>query len=643
MILLQVNGITKSFSGTDILNNVRLEVQHRDRVALVGRNGAGKSTLLKIIAGEMTADSGDLIMPKDVQVGYLEQHAGIDSPLTIWEEMLTVFGPLLEMEKRLRKLEAQMADPSVYENPQEYDRVMKDYDALQIDFKDSGGYQYESDMRSVLHGMRFYTEDYEKQVNLLSGGQKTRLALAKMLLSKPDLLILDEPTNHLDIETLGWLEKYLVSYEGAILIVSHDRYFLDQIVTITYEVSRRKVTKYVGNYSAYLVEKAKNYERDKKLYERETSEKAKLEDFIQRNIARASTSKMAKSRRKLLERTEWMDAPEGDEKSASFSFSIDRQSGNDVLTLDNIAVGYQGKAVSENINMHAYKGDRIAIIGPNGIGKSTLLKTIVKRQEPIGGTIRYGTNVQFGYYDQNQATILGTGTVLQELWDEWPMMNEKDVRSVLGRFLFTGEDVEKPVATLSGGEKARLSLAKLMLQKSNTLVLDEPTNHLDLDSKEVLENALDDFPGTILFVSHDRYFINRIATKVIDVGPTGVTEYLGDYDYFIEKKNELEEMKAEKIASEQKTQSRNSRNEEDKEFKRQERRLTRAIAEIEESIGKMDTDIAILQEELLNPAFADDHVKLMELQEQIDELQMQHDNQSEEWLNLQEELEKLNS
>ncbi|MCM3638811.1 ABC-F family ATP-binding cassette domain-containing protein [Sporosarcina luteola] len=642
MIVLQVNGITKSFSGTDILNNVRLEVQHRDRVALVGRNGAGKSTLLKIIAGEMSADSGDIIMPKDVQVGYLEQHAGIDSPLNIWDEMLTVFGPLLEMEKRLRKLEAQMADPTVYGNPQEYERVMKDYDALQIDFKDSGGYQYESDMRSVLHGMRFYPEDYEKNVNLLSGGQKTRLALAKMLLSKPDLLILDEPTNHLDIETLGWLEKYLVSYEGAILIVSHDRYFLDQIVTITYEVSRRKVTKYVGNYSAYLVEKAKNYERDKKLYERETSEKAKLEDFIQRNIARASTSKMAKSRRKQLERTEWMDAPDGDEKSASFSFSIDRPSGNDVLTLDNIAVGYDGKPVSKHINMHAYKGDRIAIIGPNGIGKSTLLKTIVKRQEPVDGTIRYGTNVQFGYYDQNQATILGTGTVLHELWDEWPMMNEKDVRSVLGRFLFTGEDVEKPVASLSGGEKARLSLAKLMLQKSNTLVLDEPTNHLDLDSKEVLENALDDFPGTILFVSHDRYFINRIATKVIDVGPIGVTEYLGDYDYFIEKKNELEELQAEQAASNQKAQPKNRRNEEDKEVKRQERRLTRAIAEIEESLGKLDAEISVLQEELLNPVFADDHVKLMELQEQIDELQLQHDNLSEEWLNLQEELEKLN-
>ena len=643
MIVLQVNGITKSFSGTDILQNVRLEVQHRDRVALVGRNGAGKSTLLKIIAGEMSADSGDLIMPKDVQVGYLEQHAGIDSPLSIWEEMLTVFTPLLDMEKRLRKLEAQMADPSVYENPQEYERVMKDYDALQVEFKDSGGYQYESDMRSVLHGMRFYPEDYDKSVNLLSGGQKTRLALAKMLLSKPDLLILDEPTNHLDIETLGWLEKYLISYEGAILIVSHDRYFLDQIVTLTYEVSRRKVSKYVGNYSAYLVEKAKNYERDKKLFERETSEKAKLEDFIQRNIARASTSKMAKSRRKQLERTEWMDAPDGDEKSASFSFSIDRPSGNDVLTLENIAVGYQGKPVAESIHMHAYKGDRIAIIGPNGIGKSTLLKTIVKRQEPITGTIRYGTNVQFGYYDQNQATILGTGTVLHELWDEWPMMNEKDVRSVLGRFLFTGEDVDKPVVSLSGGEKARLSLAKLMLQKSNTLILDEPTNHLDLDSKEVLENALDDFPGTILFVSHDRYFINRIATKVIDVGPKGVTEYLGDYDYFIEKKNELEELKAELHASERPVQPKNGRNEENKEFKRQERRLTRAITDIEASLGKMDAELASLQEELLNPDFADDHVKLMELQRQIDELQFQHDSQSEDWLNLQEELEELNA
>jgi len=644
MIILQVNGLTKSFSGTDILNNVRLEVQHRDRVALVGRNGAGKSTLLKIIAGEMSADSGDIIIPKGVRIGYLEQHAGIDSERTVWDEMMTVYEPLRKLEGRLRELEMQMADPAVYENSVEYERVMKEYDALQIEFKDSGGYQYESDCRSVLHGMRFYPEDYEKSVHLLSGGQKTRLALAKMLLSKPDLLILDEPTNHLDIETLGWLEKYLVSYEGAILIVSHDRYFLDQIVTVVYEVSRRKVTKYTGNYSAYLDEKAKNYERDRKLFEREATERAKLEDFIQRNIARASTSKMAKSRLKQLERTEWMDAPEGNEKSAAFSFDIDRQSGNDVLALRDVSIGYGDHPVSRHINLHAYKEDRIAIIGPNGIGKSTLLKTIVKKQPALDGEIRYGTNVQFGYYDQNQATIIGTGTVLQEIWDEWPLLNEKDVRSLLGRFLFSGEDVDKPVSSLSGGEKARLSLAKLMLEKSNTLVLDEPTNHLDLDSKEVLENALDDFPGTIIFVSHDRYFINRLATKVIDVNESGATEYLGDYDYFLEKKAE----QAELLAEDQATlgiplpgQTNAGRSESDKELKRQERKLTRNIEDAEKKMASLDEEMTHLQEELLNPEFADDHVKLMDLQARIDQLQEEHDLLAEQWLVWQEELELL--
>lgn len=640
MIVLQVNGLSKSFSGTDILQNVKLEVQHRDRVALVGRNGAGKSTLLKLIAGEMTPDSGDLIIPKDVQIGYLEQHSGLDSPLTIWDEMMTVFASLQVMEQRLRSLEMQMADPSVYENQAEYERVMKEYDALQIEFKDSGGYQFESDIRSVLHGMRFYPEDFDKPVNVLSGGQKTRLALAKMLLSKPDLLILDEPTNHLDIETLAWLEKYLSSYEGAILIVSHDRYFLDQIVTIVYEVSRKKVTKYTGNYSAYIDEKAKNFERDQKLFEKEMSERAKLEDFIQRNIARASTSKMAKSRRKQLERTEWMDAPDGDEKSASFSFGIDRPSGNDVLTLNKVAVGYDHTPVSTGIDMRVYKQDRIAIIGPNGVGKSTLLKTVVKKQEPIAGEIRNGTNVQFGYYDQEQATLVGSGTVLQELWDEWPMMNEKDVRTVLGRFLFSGEDVEKSVSTLSGGEKARLSLAKLMLLRSNTLVLDEPTNHLDLDSKEILENALDDFPGTIIFVSHDRYFINRIATKVIEISNSGAIEYLGDYDYYLEKKLEQEELlvdaqpvqKTGRSLPEEKTND-------SKEWKRQERRLTRRADELETQLAAIDQQIAALQEELAVPEYANNHVKLMELQAQIDDLQRDHDERSEEWLLIQEELE----
>ncbi|EGQ25558.1 ABC-F family ATP-binding cassette domain-containing protein [Mammaliicoccus sciuri] len=641
MIILQVNGLTKSFSGTDLLENVRLEVQHRDRVALVGRNGAGKSTLLKIIAGELSADEGDIIIPKDIRVGYLEQHSGIDSELTIWDEVMTVFAPLRQKEERLRTLEHQMAEPSVYEDADRYARVMAEYDELQIAFKEAGGYQFEADARSVLHGMRFYPEDYEKPVDLLSGGQKTRLALARMLLSKPDLLILDEPTNHLDIETLNWLERYLSAYEGAILIVSHDRYFLDKVVTTVYEVSRRKVTKYSGNYSTYLDEKAKNYERDQKLFEQEQDERAKLEEFIQKNIARASTSKMAKSRRKQLERREWMDSPEGDEKSANFSFSLDRPSGNDVLSLDDVKIGYGSQPVSEHISVRVYKGDRVAFVGPNGVGKSTLLKTIVKRNELLDGDIRYGTNVQFGYYDQNQATLIGSGTVLQEIWDDWPMMNEKDIRSLLGRFLFTGDDIEKHVTSLSGGEKARLSLAQLMLEKSNTLILDEPTNHLDLDSKEILENALDDFPGTILFVSHDRYFINRLATKVIELSEHGAVEYLGDYDYYVEKKTEMEEIAAVTQVEQREKEPAAKKENAGKEFQRQERRLTRAIAEIEKKMETFDDEIAELQAQLLNPDIANDHVQLMEIQRRIDELQATHDEQAEEWLMLQDELENL--
>lgn len=643
MITLQVNGLTKSFSGVNIIENIQLEVKSRDRIALVGRNGAGKSTLLKIIAGEMSADQGDIMIPKDTRIGYLAQHTGIDSSLTIWEEMMTVFEPLKQLEKRIRTLEKSMADPNVYGDPEEFKKVTNEYDALQTEFKDADGYQYESDTRSVLHGMRFYQDDFEKQVTTLSGGQKTRLALAKMLLSKPDLLILDEPTNHLDIETLSWLEKYLVGYDGALLIVSHDRYFLDEIVTLVYEISRTRITKYHGNYSAYLVEKAQNYERDMKLYEREMSERARMEDFVQRNIARASTSKMAQSRRKMLERTEWMEAPDGDEKSANFTFPIGRQSGNDVLAIEDLAVGYENGPVSEHLNLHAYRGERIAIIGPNGVGKSTLLKTIVRKQQALAGEIHYGTNVQFGYYDQEQASLLGNSTILEELWSEWPMMNEKDIRSILGRFLFSGDDVGKHVSTLSGGEKARLALAKLMLEESNTLILDEPTNHLDLDSKEILENALDDFPGTILFVSHDRYFINRIATKVIDIHSNGAVEYLGDYDYFIEKKQELAEIKAEKERQTTITaqQTEQTREELDREDRRQLRRVTRAIDEAEKTLASLDEQIAISEEELSNPDYAEDHIKLMEIQETIDTLQEEHDTIAENWLELQEQLENF--
>lgn len=641
VIVLQVNQITKSFNGEDILTNVKLEVQDRDRVALVGRNGAGKSTLLKIIAGEMSYDSGEIIMPKNIRLGYLEQHAGLESKLTIWEEMKTIFSHLINSEKELRSLESQMADPSIYEDTEAYARVAATYDELQLAFNEAGGYRFESDIRSILHGMQFFPDDYDKPVQALSGGQKTRLALAKMLLSKPDLLILDEPTNHLDIQTLSFLENYLKNYSGAVLIVSHDRYFLDQVVNFVYEVSRHNVARYVGNYSSYLTQKAKNYELDRKKYEKQQEEKAKLEDFVSKNLARASTTKMAQSRRKVIEKTDWMESPDGDEKSASFGFTIDRPSGNDVLRLEQIAVGYPNKTVSSNISFSVYKQDRIALVGPNGVGKSTLLKTIMKQLNAADGKIQYGTNVQFGYYDQEQAALTGNKTALQELWDEWPLMNERDVRTVLGRFLFSGDDVQKTVSTLSGGEKARLALAKLMLLKANTLVLDEPTNHLDLDSKEVLENALLDFPGTIIFVSHDRYFINRIATKVIELASEDATLFLGDYDYYLEKKEEMEELALENAVVENTVITKVNTSTIDKEAKKKERQLRRQLEELESQIPTVDAEIVIIEEKLCDPEIFQDHEAVQQLQRELDQLKEKQDDLSNEWLELQEQLEEI--
>ncbi|WP_084242993.1 ABC-F family ATP-binding cassette domain-containing protein [Planomicrobium okeanokoites] len=645
MIVLQVNQIHKSFGAEEILSGVKLEVQHRDRVALVGRNGAGKSTLLKIISGEISYDSGEIIMPKGLTVGYLEQQSKLESDMTIWDEMMTIFSGFREQENQLRRLEEQMADPAVYNNQEMNEKVMLEYDALQHAFKDAGGYQYEADTRAILHGMKFYPDDYSKKVVSLSGGQKTRLMLAKHLLTKPQLLILDEPTNHLDIETLSWLENYLKNYPGAVLVVSHDRYFLDQVVNTVYEVSRHQVRKFTGNYSRYLDEKAKQYELDQKQFEKQQSEKAKLEDYVARNLVRASTTKMAQSRRRVLEKTDWMEAPDGNEKSARFGFTIAKQSGNDVLNVRDLKIGYSGKPVSENIHLKLYRQESLALVGPNGVGKSTLLKTIMKEIPPLNGDIHYGTGIQFGYYDQEQANLKGNKLVLNELWDDYPMVNEKDIRGILGRFLFSGDDVLKPVSSLSGGEKARVALAKLMMQKANVLLLDEPTNHLDLDSKEVLENALLDYPGTILFVSHDRYFMNRISTKVVELMQEGTTEYLGDYDYYVEKKLETEELKALEEAENpsviNKPEPVASTSQIDKEAKKLERQLTRQLEEVEQAMEKLDLQIAETEEQFTDPEIFQDHERLLPLQQQLEELKGQHEETMALWLELQEKLEQM--
>ncbi|PEB95418.1 ABC transporter ATP-binding protein [Bacillus cereus] len=636
LILLQVNALSKLYGAETILANIKLEVQTKDRIALVGRNGAGKSTLLKIIAGELSHDGGEIIKPKDVSIGYLAQNTGLETSLTIWDEMLTVFTHLQQMETKLRRLEQEMGKEENFSNEATYERLLADYDQLQLNYKDQGGYQYEADIRSILSGLGFPVETHQTTISTLSGGQKTRLALGKLLLTKPDLLILDEPTNHLDIETLTWLEQYLQGYPGAILIVSHDRYFLDKLVTQVYEISNKESRRFVGNYSKYLDLKSALYEQEMKRYEKQQDEIAKLEDFVQKNIARASTTKRAQSRRKQLDRMELLTRPLGDSKSASFHFDIEKQSGNDVLQVNDATIGYDENPIIEHVTMRLTRGDSVALVGPNGIGKSTLLKSIVNKLPLLNGDVSFGSNVSVGYYDQEQANLTSSKRVLNELWDEYPLQPEKEIRTILGNFLFTGDDVLKPVSSLSGGQKARLALAKLMMQKSNLLILDEPTNHLDLNSKEILENALIDYPGTLLFVSHDRYFINRVTTTVVELSTEGAQEYLGDYDYYVEKKNEMiERAELEQQESDipvQKVVAQEKLNYlEEKERKKLERQRTRKIEELEQSILELEEEIATLENQLCLPEIYADYEKASEITTKKQTLQEQLETCMAEW------------
>jgi len=639
MILMQLNAISKAFGADNILSNIKLEVKELDRIAIVGRNGSGKSTLLKIMAGVLSYDSGELIKPKDLSLGYLSQQMEIDSGKTIWNELLSVFDALQKQEIELRHIEKQLENASSFSS-EEYEKLLSDYDQLQQAFQTGGGYTYESEVKSVLTGLNFHSFDYDTEISELSGGQKTRLALGKLLLQKPQLLILDEPTNHLDIATLSWLESYLNSYPGAVVIVSHDRYFLDKTVSIVYEISRHKTKKYHGSYSKFLEQKALNYEQDVKEFEKQQTEIKEMEDFIQRNIARASTTKRAQSRRKQLEKMERIDRPLGEESSASFSFEAAKRSGNDVLKLENLSLQYEGDQapIFENANLQVSRGERIVLIGANGVGKTSLLKIIIGKLKAATGNVQLGTNVQIGYYDQEQADLSTNKTVLQEIWDEHPLVMEKDIRTVLGNFLFSGDDVLKPVNTLSGGEKARLALAKLMMQKANLLILDEPTNHLDIDSKEVLEAALMDFPGTILFVSHDRYFINRITDQVAEMKKDGITIYLGDYDYYVEKLEEKAELaRLEQIEETKTTTSERKKNfKEEKQLQSQKRKKERRITELESQIEEKELEIAVLEEEMTKPEVFQNHKKALELTETTQNLKAEIDHLFEEWEELQD-------
>lgn len=632
-MLLQTQSVARRFKGIDLFNNATLEIKRNSRIGLVGRNGSGKSTLLKIIAGIEEPDEGRLIKRKDLTTGFLDQHGGLESDRTIWAEMRTIFEPVLQIEKRLRHLEKEMA-AMTSENQAS---LLNEYNQLQEEFERQNGYGYKSEIKMVLHGFKFYEEDYDKKINHLSGGQKTRLSLAKLLLEKKDILILDEPTNHLDIETLSWLENYLNNFSGALIIVSHDRYFLDKLTTETYELSYGKLNYFKGNYSKYLELKAATIHKQQRDYEKQQKKISEMEDFINRNIAHAATSGRAQARRKQLEKIERVDKPFGDERSAFFSFTPERQSGNAVLSVDHLAIGYEKDEppLSQNIDFDVKKGDVIALVGPNGIGKSTLLKTVIKKIAPLEGTLEYGTKVDIGYYDQEQKDLIPSNSVLNEIWDDHPLMNEENIRTFLGSFLFSGEDVDKSISSLSGGERARVSLAKLALEHNNFLILDEPTNHLDIDSKEVLENSLIDFSGTILFVSHDRYFINRLATKVVEIGSDGVTLYLGDYDYYLHKKEEMYEQKLaaiaenkERVNSEEKEEKKTTHQEERRENKRNARRLKREIKKIEEEISETEIILeTVMQQmnELSVPTEAIDSENAEEISKKITELSVEYD------------------
>lgn len=641
MILLQANQIARHFGAEVLFENIHLEISTGARVALVGRNGAGKSTLLKIIAGIEAPDDGKIAKNKTATLGYLAQDTGLDSNETVWNEMLKAFEQVRQMEQRMRELEIFISEGTP--DTPAYTSYLKEYDRLQHDFSDRNGYGYENEIRSVLHGFKFDSSFYDQKIDTLSGGQRTRLALARMLLQHPDILILDEPTNHLDIETLSWLENYLQSYTGALLIVSHDRYFLDKVVNEVYELSRRKMRHYKGNYSKYLDLKAEQLTSEWKAYEKQQTEIHKLEDFVARNLVRASTTKRAQSRRKTLEKMERLDRPQGDEKQANFLFSIEKPSGNVVLQIEDAAIGYDDVTLSEPINLDIRRQEAIALVGPNGIGKSTLLKSIIHQIPFIRGKETLGTNVTIGYYDQGQADLHTNKTILAELWDEHPNTPEKDIRSALGAFLFSGEDVEKPIPLLSGGEKARVALAKLAMNKENFLILDEPTNHLDIDNKEVLENALIDYDGTLLFVSHDRYFINRIATKVVELSENGSKVYLGDYDYYLEKKQEEEEI-AELLAQDEPESAPAPTNKSDyyqsKEQQKLIRSLQRKITQVEEEMTRIDEWIDRLEQEMVAPENLEDHVKLNELNQALESARQDQETKLSEWEELSLELEE---
>ena len=599
MVLLSLSAVRKAFGTNEVIRDATLALQEGERLGLVGVNGSGKTTLLKIINGDMPSDGGEISIARDARIGFLTQHADIDGELSIMEELTRVFDPLIAMEKRLRALEAEMAE--AHEDAEAFARLSNEYDKLTRRFEDAGGYEWPSRVQGVLAGLGFAKDRRDMPARLLSGGEKTRLCLARILLMQPEILMLDEPTNHLDLAAVGWLEDTLKKYPGTVIVISHDRYFLNAVCDCMAELSMGRLTRYSGNYDAFVRKRQANLERQLKEYKLQQAEIARQEAIIARYrmFNREKSIKAAESREKRLEKIVRLEKPVSEDK-VRFSFEARRRTGEDVLIAKDLSKSYDGRKLFEHFSLHLRAGDRVALIGPNGVGKTTLLRIFVGEETADGGTIKFGANVDIGYYDQHQAGLHPDKDVLNELWDDFPRLDADRVRGVLALFLFTGDDVFQKIHTLSGGERGRLALAKLMLRKDNLLLMDEPTNHLDMDSREVLEHALDDFDGTLLAVSHDRYFINRVANRVIEMSAEGVSEYLGNYDDYLEKKRAA--LLPEEAVSDGLTQTQRDKLKRKERLARESRRqLEDRVRAAEAEIARTEAEVAHLEAEMAAP------------------------------------------
>ena len=599
MVLLSLSAVRKAFGTNEVIRDATLALQEGERLGLVGVNGSGKTTLLKIINGDMPSDGGEISIARDARIGFLTQHADIDGELSIMEELTRVFDPLIAMEKRLRALEAEMAE--AHEDAEAFARLSNEYDKLTRRFEDAGGYEWPSRVQGVLAGLGFAKDRRDMPARLLSGGEKTRLCLARILLMQPEILMLDEPTNHLDLAAVGWLEDTLKKYPGTVIVISHDRYFLNAVCDCMAELSMGRLTRYSGNYDAFVRKRQANLERQLKEYKLQQAEIARQEAIIARYrmFNREKSIKAAESREKRLEKIVRLEKPVSEDK-VRFSFEARRRTGEDVLIAKDLSKSYDGRKLFEHFSLHLRAGDRVALIGPNGVGKTTLLRIFVGEETADGGTIKFGANVDIGYYDQHQAGLHPDKDVLNELWDDFPRLDADRVRGVLALFLFTGDDVFQKIHTLSGGERGRLALAKLMLRKDNLLFMEEPTNHLDMDSREVLEHALDEFDGTLIAVSHDRYFINRVANRVIEMSAEGVSEYLGNYDDYLEKKRAA--LLPEEAASDGLTQTQRDKLKRKERLARESRRqLEDRVRAAEAEIARTEAEVAHLEAEMAAP------------------------------------------